>query len=77
MDESATGDDDGCDATPEPKIGPPVATGGAPPCVSNVFEKGQGCVCPPGMPVREEIGDPAKLGAEHVMVWCRRGKARM
>jgi len=60
----------------EPKIGPPVDTGGPAPCVSNVFEKGQGCACPPGMPVREEVGDPAKIGAEHVMVWCRRGGSR-
>jgi hypothetical protein len=56
---------------PQPKIGPPVATGGAPACIATVFEKGQGCECPRGMQ-RDEIGDPAKIGAEHVMVWCRR-----
>ena len=55
---------------PQPKIGPPVATGGAT-CIATVFEKGQGCQCPSGMQ-RDEIGDPAKIGAEHVMVWCRR-----
>jgi hypothetical protein len=54
----------------QPKIGPPVVTGGAP-CVATVFEKGQGCQCPSGMQ-RDEIGDSNKIGAEHVMVWCRR-----
>ena len=54
----------------QPKIGPPVVTGGAS-CVATVFEKGEGCQCPRGMQ-RDEIGDPNKIGAEHVMVWCRR-----
>ena len=73
MESEQTSEEDTDCRPDEPKIGPPIVTGGSPACVKNVFEKDEGCVCPSG-------AYPQQLGKDmgpHTMIWCRSRGPRM